>query len=284
MKTSDTIAINASGMEFNAEVAGPDDGQLVLFLHGYPMTPYTWRREITAVADAGYRACAPYQRGYSPGARPEGIEPYRIEYLMEDALAIADALGKDRFHVVGHDFGGGIAWYLALLHPDRIFTLSVLSRPHPAAYFKALADDPGQSSGSGHHKSHLEPEATDRLMSDGETGFRALLRRGRIPEQDIEGYAATLDSRALMDAALNWYRARPLIKIDGANLPAATVPTLYVWGSEDHTVGRMAAELTKDYVDAPYTFVEVEGAGHYVSDELPGKFTSLLLAHLAGDR
>ena len=128
-------------LSFDAVAAGPEDGELVLLLHGFPQTHHTWRHALPALADAGFRAVAPNQRGYSAGARPDGVDAYRTELLVADALAMADVLGADRFHLVGHDWGGQLAWLIAAHHPKRLQTLSVLSRPHPTAF----ANTPQQS-------------------------------------------------------------------------------------------------------------------------------------------
>src|SRR4051812_48257716 len=109
---------------------GPEDGELVLLLHGFPQSWWEWRHQLEALGKAGYRAVAPDQRGYSPGARPGGVEHYGVEELVADAVGFADALGVDRFHLVGHDWGAIVAWYVAATHPDRLKTLSIVSTPH----------------------------------------------------------------------------------------------------------------------------------------------------------
>ena len=148
--TIETVEIEACGLTFTADVGGA--GPLVVLLHGFPHSRHTWRHELPALVDAGFRVCAPDQRGYSPGARPAAIDDYRTELLVGDVLAIADALEAPRFHVVGHDWGGQIGWYLAAAHADRVQSLAVLSRPHPAAFASALRDDPEQAVKSRHHK------------------------------------------------------------------------------------------------------------------------------------
>jgi pimeloyl-ACP methyl ester carboxylesterase len=105
---------------FDASVAGPEDGEVVLLLHGFPQTSWSWRHQLQALGDAGYRAVAPDQRGYSPGARPEEVERYAIPALVGDVIAIADELGAHRFHLVGHDWGAAVAWQVAGRHPDRL--------------------------------------------------------------------------------------------------------------------------------------------------------------------
>ena len=166
---------------FTADVSGPPDGDLVLLLHGFPQTRHAWRAEMRSLAGAGFRACAPDQRGYSPGARPVDIDAYRVELLVADVLAIADALGRERFHLVGHDWGGQLAWVTAAMHPDRVRTLSVISRPHPAAFAAAMRSDPEQSGRSGHHRSFLRPEATDELLADDAARLRSIYVAFRRP-------------------------------------------------------------------------------------------------------
>ena len=130
------------GLTFDALVAGEQGAPLVLLLHGFAESMHCWRAQMAALAGAGYRAVAPSQRGYSPGARPDTSDTanYHIERLMDDAMAIAAAggYGDRRFHLVGHDWGGSIAWSLAGRFPQRLASLTVLSRPHPNAFNRAL--------------------------------------------------------------------------------------------------------------------------------------------------
>ena len=270
----------ANGLVFTADAAGPRDGDVVLLLHGFPQTRHAWRAELRALAAAGYRACAPDQRGYSAGARPAGIDAYRIEHLVADALALADALGAERFHLVGHDWGGQLAWITAARSPRRVRTLSVVSRPHPAAFARAMSEDPEQGKRSGHHRAFQRAEATDELLADRAARLRAALSQQGVPEPDVAAYLATLGERAALDAAVNWYRAAGSSGIAAADVPPVLVPTLYVWGDADATVGRRAAEGTRKLVDAPYRFVELAGIGHFVTDQAPDVFPPLLLAQL----
>ena len=150
--TFKTTTIEARELGFTADLGGPDDGDLVLFLHGFPQTRYTWRAELAALTKEGYRCCAIDQRGYSAGARPGDVDAYRPEEMIADVLAVASVLGADRFHLVGHDWGGQIAWCTAALHPERVASLAIISRPHPAAFLRAFNADPAQSSRSGHHQ------------------------------------------------------------------------------------------------------------------------------------
>ncbi len=276
----ETSTVEANGLTFTVDLVGRDEAELVLFLHGFPQTRYAWRAEMEAVASAGFRAAAPDQRGYSRGARPEGIDAYRIEHLVGDALAIADALGAERFHLVGHDWGGHLAWIIAALHAERVASLAVLSRPHPAAFARAMKADTAQSARSSHHASFQRPEATDELLADDAASLRTLYARGGVPPVDAAVYLATLGERPALDAAINWYRAGGGSGLRASNVGSINAPTLYVWGDADSTVGRAAAQATAAEVEGRYRFVELAGVGHFVTDEAPVSFPPLLLEHL----
>lgn len=261
------IEIALPGGRFDVAVAGPRDGTVVLLLHGFPQTRHTWRDVLPALAGAGFRAAAPDQRGYSPGARPNGVEAYDTGALLGDALALADALGAERFHLVGHDWGGQLSWLLADQHPQRIRSLAILSRPHPTAFRGAMLADPAQANRSRHHRAFMDPDTADRLLADDARGLRALFGAETIPADAMAAYVARLQEPGALNAALNWYRAAARAGAQPISPGPIRVPTLYLWGTEDATVGRAAAEGTRACVEAPYRFVEIPGAGHFLTDD-----------------
>src|ERR1700751_121307 len=176
----------APGLTFDALVAGDPGAPLVLLLHGFAESMHCWRAQVNVLAAAGYRAVAPSQRGYSPGARPDTREPlnYHINRLMDDAMAIAAAAGygERRFHLVGHDWGGSIAWALADRFRERLASLTVLSRPHPNAFNRALQASEGeQARRSRHHKAFLEPDAADVVLADDAKWLRDRLAANGVP-------------------------------------------------------------------------------------------------------
>src|SRR5262249_11830043 len=140
-----------------------DDAAPVLFLHGFPQTRYMWRHQLAALSAAGFRAIAPDQRGYSAGARPAAMEAYATDLIVADALALMDALGAPRFHLVGHDWGGQIAWLIAAHHKERVRSLAILSRPHPQAFVRAMKEDSAQAERSRHHRGFREADALKRM-------------------------------------------------------------------------------------------------------------------------
>jgi pimeloyl-ACP methyl ester carboxylesterase len=272
----------APGLTFDALVAGAADAPLVLLLHGFAESMHTWRAQVAALGAAGYRAVAPSQRGYSPGARPDPSDTadYHIDRLMDDAMAIvaASGYGEARFHLVGHDWGGSIAWSLADRFPQRLASLTVLSRPHPNAFNRALQlTDGDQAHRSRHHKAFLEPDAADVVLADDAKWLRERLAANGVPADAIERHLGVLGNKATMEAALAWYRARGAIR---GPLGMIEVPTLYIWGDADDTVGRSAAEGTKDFVSAPYRFEVLPGVGHFAADQAPERVNGLLLQHL----
>jgi pimeloyl-ACP methyl ester carboxylesterase len=271
------------GLVFDAFTAGPPDAPLVLLLHGASESFHTWRGQLPVLAAAGFLAVAPSQRGYAATARPptDDVSNYTLDLLMADALDIVAACGHgaSRFHLVGHDFGASIAWGIADRHPERLASLAVLSRPHPTAFNRALAlPDGEQAQRSRHHKAFLAPDAGARLLADGARALRERWARSGVPAAAIEQHLAVIGHPAAMEGMLAWYRARGAIR---APLGPIRVPTLYVWGDADDTVGRAAAEGTRDFVAAPYRFEALPGIGHFVAEQAPERVNQLLVEHLS---
>ena len=190
--------ISVGDLVFTAEVRGDATSPLVLMLHGFPQTSHSWRHQLGPLADAGYFVVAPDQRGYSAGARPAQQGDYATERLLADALGMARSLGHERLHVVGHDWGGQLAWLLAGGYPERIMSLTVLSRPHPAAFAQALKQDQGQADRSKHHRAFQNPDTADLMLEDGSRRLRRSLRDQGVPEQDADAYLQVLGQPAAL--------------------------------------------------------------------------------------
>ncbi len=153
----------------------------------------------------------------------------------------------------------------------------MLSRPHPAAFARALAEDPEQANRSQHHRTFRDADAGERLRKDNFKSLRGGLQREGIADPDL--YLRPLNEEGALEAAINWYR---VARIAASEISAVSVPTLYVWGTADASVGRRAAELTREFVLGPYQFVAIEGGGHFIVDQLPDRVAQLLIAHLRG--
>ena len=275
-----TIDVTVGPLTFDARIDGPEDGEPVLLLHGFPQTSLSWSPQIAALAGAGYRACAFDQRGYSPRARPAEVEAYRSSELLADVLGVADALGFDRFHLVGHDWGGAVAWQAAGRHPERLRTLTVLSTPHPGAMGQALSGSLGgdQSQRSSYFQIFRAEGSEDSFVRDDHQFFRLLFAASGMPEGGGEPYVKALGTHEAMRAALNWYRAADLSLVDG--LGPIVEPTMYVWSDGDPALGREAAEATARFVEGSYRFEVLEGVGHWIAEAAPDRLNALLLDHL----
>ena len=265
--------IRIGELVFDALIDGPEDGEVVLLLHGFPQSSAIWRPQLEALAAAGYRAVAFDQRGYSPGARPEGVENYRIDHLIDDALAVG---GDAPFHVVGHDWGAAVAWHLAGRHPGRIRSLTALSVPHPIAFATALALPlADQRQRSAYIAFFRQTDVAEETLLGG--GLAAMLTASGYPG-DVDERVRALSEPGALTAALNWYRAIDVSLLRG--LGSISVPTMYVWSTGDIALGREGAEATARHVDGAYRFHVLTAVSHWIPEEVPETLSRLLLEHL----
>ena len=273
------VELAVGNLAFEARADGPGDGELVLLLHGFPQTSLSWRNQVGALAAAGYRAVAPDQRGYSPGARPADVGEYRVERLVGDVLGFADALDVERFHLVGHDWGGAVAWQVAGRHPERLRTVTSVSTPHPGAFRRSIQEGE-QRDKSSYILFFRSPEAEPFFLDNDAAGLRALYSASGLSDDAVEEYVRVLTQPGAMTGALNWYRAADLGLVEG--LGPITTPTMYVWSTYDPALGREAAEATAAQVEGPYRFEVLEEVSHWIPEQAPDRLNALLLEHLGG--
>lgn len=260
-------------------VDGPGAGEPVLLLHGFPQTSRSWRLVVPSLTAAGLRVLAPDQRGYSPGARPQGPQHYRMPLLVGDALAVLDALGVDRAHVVGHDWGAAVAWQLASRHPERVASLTAVSVPHPLAFAEALRRDPDQRRRSLYMREFATPGSEHRLLADGAAGLRAFFA-GADGAVDVDDVLSVVGTPEVLRCCLDWYAAASRADLEG--LGPVRVPTTYVWSDGDLALGSVAAEATGAQVAAAYRFVTLPGISHWVPEQAPQPLTDLVLERVHG--
>jgi pimeloyl-ACP methyl ester carboxylesterase len=275
--TMETLELEVGQHTFSARAAGSLDGELVLLLHGFPETSFEWRAQLPALAAAGYRAVAPDQRGYARGARPAELDAYRIDSLVADVVGFADALGAGRFHLVGHDWGGAIAWYVAGRHGDRLRTLTVVSTPHPVPFARSIREGE-QRRKSAYMITFRSDEAEGMFLDNGAARLRSLYAdTGMHDTEAAAEYVRVLSEPGALTGALNYYRANSFQE----PLGPIRVPTMYVWSTDDIALGREAAEGTAEHVEGPYRFEVLEGVSHWLPEEAPEALNGLLLDHLA---
>ena len=285
------LSLRANDLRFHALAAGPEDGPLVLLLHGFPELAQSWRHQLPALADAGYRAVAPDLRGYG---QTEVRGPYDPRTLSGDVAALVRALGRERAVVAGHDWGGLVAWLSAVFRPEVVARLVVLNAPHPAAFMRMLARSPRQAARSSYVLFFQLPWLPERLVSwrRGALVEGALRTGTHVPDpwatEQLAAYREAFADPARARAALGYYRAaarHPLALYRAAKARPIAAPTLVLWGVHDATLRR---ELVSPDRLAPWfapgNVPEVrflEEAGHFVQNEAPERVNDELLRWLA---
>lgn len=262
-------------MTFDVDDGGPRDGVPVVLLHGFPANARSWHRVAPMLHDAGVRTLAPDQRGYSPRARPRHRRDYVLAKLVGDIVALLDEFGIDSAHVVGHDWGGTVAWAMAATVPSRVTTLTVLSTPHPAAFVQALWSS-SQAVKSWHMLAAQLPVVPEWSLR---CGLERSLRRSGLSADVAGEYVERLSEPGALTAALHWYRALPWSL--GSPVGRVRLPTTYVWGRDDPFLGRTAATRSAAFVAADYDFVELD-AGHWLPEEHAAAVVDCVLARITG--
>ncbi|MFB6095883.1 MAG: alpha/beta fold hydrolase [Haloferacaceae archaeon] len=277
----ESVLVDVGDVRLHAVLAGPDDGPLAVLLHGFPECWYGWHRQIRPLVEAGYRVAVPDQRGYNRSDKPEGVSAYGLDRLAGDVVGLLDALGRERAHLVGHDWGAAVAWWTALHRPDRLATLAAVNVPHPSVMARHLRHDWGQRLRSWYFLYLQVPALPERLARVGDYAplvrtMRTSSNPGTFSATDFRRYRRAWRQPGALTASMNWYRAvgrqrpRPAREI-------VTVPTVVLWGVGDRFLETaMARESAVLCDDGRVRFVD--GATHWVQHERPGLVADELLA------
>ena len=279
------LQLTADGLRFRCLAGGPGGGPLALLLHGFPESAGSWSAQLQALASAGYLAVAPDLRGYGETDCPEGEDAYRVANLVDDVVGLVDALGRDRCHLAGHDWGALVGWAAAGLRPERFLTWSALSVGHPRAFLGAIDDDGDQRARSSYVDLFLQRgKAEADLAADGHRRLRAMYRVGpspdAIPDAHAEELVREMARPGRLTAGLSYYRANLGTAQDEAfppDLPPVTTPSQLIWGDRDPAVGAESARRTEAHVAGDYRLEVLEGAGHWLTFERPAGVSRLLL-------
>jgi len=273
--------------------AGDEADPLVVLLHGFPEFWYSWRRQIPALADAGFRVVAPDMRGYNRSEKPHGVGSYAVERLVGDVAGLIDHADRERAHVVGHDWGGVVAWETAIRRPEVVDRLAVLNAPHPGRYRELLRANPEQRRRSLYalyFQLPWLPEAT--LGALGGRGITAMLRATSNPETfdatDRRRFRRAASRPGALTAMLNYYRAlfregvrEEVRALVGGSRPDREVraPTLLLWGEDDAALDVSLTEGLGEWV--PDLRVQrLPDATHWVQNDAPGRVNESLVAFL----
>jgi pimeloyl-ACP methyl ester carboxylesterase len=276
------LAVTGSGLRLHVVKAGPPDGPLVILLHGFPELWYGWRHQMPALAAAGWRVMAPDQRGYGHSDKPDRPEDYALDRLGEDIVGLADAAGRTSFCVVGHDWGGIVAWWLAQQHPERVARAVILNAPHPAAFRRYALLHPGQLARSWYVLFFQLPALPELAFRAGgyRLGVRALKshsRPGTFSAEDIARYRSAWEQPGALTGMINWYRA---LRLGLPESGRVRNPVLVLWGDRDAFLQPGVAEDALRLADDA-RLVHLPEAGHWLHHEEPDRVNQLLLAFLA---
>jgi pimeloyl-ACP methyl ester carboxylesterase len=282
------IPVPTHGITLQVETAGPDGGPPVLLLHGFPETGRLgWRRQIGPLAEAGFRVWAPDQRGYGKSDKPAGVAAYALDVLADDALGLIEATGHPAAAVVGHDWGGVVAWWLAVRHPERVRRLAILNAPHPVAFRRYILRHPRQLLRSWYAFAFQLPRLPEaglrrrswRGLAD---GLVRTSRPGAFAASDLAEYRRSWSQPGAITAMIHWYRAALRYPPRPPADPTVRVPTLILWGARDHFLQRGAA-VASLALCADERIEWFEDATHWVQHEEPERVNRLFMEFLAED-
>ncbi len=258
-------------------------GKLILFLHGFPEFWYAWKNQLIEFA-ATHQAVAPDLRGYNLSSKPGALEHYEIPHLVEDVRALARHLGHERFVLVGHDWGGAVAWATALYHPECIKKLVIINAPHPGIFERELRSNPAQQQASQYMLMFRSPQAETFLSANQyaflvEAVLSEGLRKGYFTEEDRAAYLEAWSQPGALTGGLNYYRAARVGPPSSASEPAFALPrdfpsltvnvlTLVIWGERDiHLLTGNLDGLERFVPDL--TILRIPDGSHWVVHEKP---------------
>lgn len=267
--------IETNGITLHVVMAGPQTGEPVILLHGFPEFWYGWRQQIDYLADKGYRVIVPDQRGYNLSDKPTGVDMYTLDVLALDVVGLMDALDYQQVYLVGHDWGAAVAWEVAEIYPDRVQKLAILNVPHPHIVGKALLlGNIKQMFKSWYMLFFQVPSVPETLISSNYDSFGKGLQRsgkaGAFSDDDIERYKEAWAQAGALTAMINWYRAagRGARRRGERPAPHITPPTLILWGEKDFALeSSLADESARICDDAQLIYFP--DAGHFVQHDEP---------------
>jgi pimeloyl-ACP methyl ester carboxylesterase len=268
--------VEANGISFSVIDAGAGPG--VLLLHGFPDSSYVWRKQVSALTEAGFRVVAPDLRGFGESDRPEGVDAYSMGVLLNDVRGILRALGLPRVHVVGHDWGAALAWMYAITKPDRVDRLVALSVGHPGNFAPRSMR---QMQMSWYILLFQFPGLAEALIPRDDWRFLKGWARGT---GDLDRYQRDLARPGALTAALNWYRANdpPMRMLEPTpEFPKIDAPVLGIWGARDAALAEESMVDSEKFVSGPWRYERFDDAGHWLQLEQPERLNALLLEFLS---
>lgn len=278
------LFMHTNGITLHVVAAGPEDGPLVILLHGFPEFWYGWRAQIPALAMAGYRVLAPDLRGYNLSDKPAGLAAYRPEVLVEDIAGLIAAAGREQANIIGHDWGGAVAWWLVLARPERVHKAVMINIPHPTVFARQLRTDQEQQRKSWYMAFFQLPGLPEALLgSNNAQAMSAALkgssRPGTFREADLEQYRRAWSRPGATMAMLNYYRAVARFSQPRFHDERVHIPLQIIWGRHDPFLKHEMAAKSVDMCDDGRLQLIAE-ATHWVQHEFPGRVNNTILSFL----
>ena len=273
--------ISVNGLQLHTVIAGPRDGKLIVLLHGFPENWAAWRRSIKPLVDAGYRVVVPDQRGYNLSDKPDGIHNYRLDALASDVRELIRSFERDRAIIVGHDWGGSVAWQLAMDHPEVVEKLIIINASHPAAFRREIRENPAQQQKSWYMAAFQLPWLPELLLGQSPLATTDLFfRKGAVNQEayssyDLHGLAVSMSQPGALTAMLNWYRA-PLRNWSSSQTRQIDTPTLLIWAEQDIALGKSLTYGLDQWV-THLKIHYIPNCGHWVQNEAPDEVNAQLL-------
>ena len=272
--------IVTNGIKLHVMEAGPQDGPMVLFLHGFPEFWYAWRKQINYFVEKGYLVVAPDQRGYNLSDKPIGIASYKTDELAKDAIGLIDHYGRDRVFLVGHDWGAAVSWWTALKYPEHINKLVIMNVPHPKIMNTNLLTNPKQMQKSWYVFFFQLPDAPEKLGEannyEWPIGVLAKTSRpGAFTFEDLEKYRAAFAQPGAYSAMINWYRASLQVRNNPPDSFRITMPTLVLWGAQDVALIPEQAEQSMAYCDQG-RLVMFNETSHWIQHEAAERINPMI--------
>jgi len=276
--------IETNGIRLHVVEAGPKSGPPVILLHGFPEFWYGWRKQIPALAEAGFRVIVPDQRGYNLSDKPKGVKAYRVDELTDDIVGLVNALEYEKVNLVGHDWGAVAAWMMGIRNPERLHRLGIMNVPHPAVMKRFLQRDPEQLRRSWYVFLFQLPWLPEKGMraKNWRGAERVLRGSGKIhtfTNRDIAEYKKAWSQPGAMTAMINWYRAAFRYRSWAPKDGRVKVPTLMLWGMKDFALSHRMARPSLDYCDEG-KLVLFEDATHWVQLDAAEEVNKLLVEFL----
>ncbi|WP_298834483.1 alpha/beta fold hydrolase [uncultured Planococcus sp.] len=265
--------LETNGINLHLAVAGPEDGPLVVLLHGFPEFWFGWKNQIQPLAEKGYRVVAPDQRGYNLSDKPEGIDNYTVDHLRDDVIGIIEHFHKKRAIVIGHDWGGAVAWHLAATRPEYVEKLIVLNIPHPKAMPRVLKKNPLQWMKSSYIAFFQLPNLPEKAlgMREFKTMQQSIEQTSKpdtFSKHEIEQYKAAWSQSDALTAMLNWYRAIRRGSFRQVPDTKIKVPVRIIWGMGDQFLSPMLAKESMSFCEE-VNLAFVGEATHWIQHEQP---------------